>query len=53
LRIWTVEKIADEFHGFNNTNNEDLKMILDAFGIDIPLKLFTIGELKHIKQTIK
>ena len=53
LRIWTVEKIADEYHRFNNTNNEDLKIILDAFGIEIPLKLFTIGELKHIKQTIK
>mgnify|MGYP003304453555 FL=1 len=53
LRIWTVEKIADEYHRFNNTNNEDLKIILDTFGIEIPLKLFTIGELKHIKQTIK
>ena len=52
LNLWQVEKIADEYYRFNNLNNTDLKMILDAFGIEIPLDLYKIGELKHIKQTI-
>ena len=52
LNLWQVEKIADEYYRFNNLNNSDLKMILDAFGINIPHNLYKIGELKHIKQTI-
>lgn len=52
LNRWQVEKIADEYYRFNNLKNEDLKAILDAFGIKIPLELYKIGELKHIKQTI-
>ena len=52
LNLWQVEKIADEYYRFNNLNNSDLKMILDAFNIKLSLDLYKIGELKHIKQTI-
>lgn len=52
LNCWTVEKLADEYYRFNNIDNSDLKLIFDAFGIEIPLKLYRLGELKHIKQTI-
>ena len=52
LNLWKVEKIADEYYRFNDINDTDLKMILDAFGINIELKLYKMGELKHIKQTI-
>ena len=52
LNHFTVEKIADEYYRFNNLKNKDLKLILDAFGIKIPLKLYKISELKHIKQTL-
>ena len=52
LNLWQVEKIADEYYRFNNLNNTDLKMILDAFGINISPDLYKLGELKHIKQTI-
>ena len=38
---------------FMNIEQEDLKLILNAFNIDIPKKLFTIGELKSIKAKIK
>ena len=53
LNLWQVEKIAEEYYRFNNLNNTDLKMILDAFGIKIPLKLFRKAELKHIKTNIE
>lgn len=53
LNRWTVEKLADEYYRFNDLTDNDLKLILDAFDIDIPLKLYRIGDLKHIKQTIE
>ena len=52
LNIWQVEKISDEYYRFNGLQNKDLVDILNAFEIEIPKKLYKIGELKHIKQTI-
>lgn len=53
LTTWTVEKFADEYYRFNDTDNPDLQIILSSFGIDIQKKLYLLGELKHIKQTIE
>ena len=53
LNKWTVEKIADDYYRFNHIDDPDLKLILDAFNINIPKKLFKISELKHIKTSIK
>ena len=47
-----VDKLADEYYRFNWLQNKDLIDILSALGIEIPQKLYRIGELKHIKQTI-
>ena len=52
LNSWHVDKLADEYYRFNGLQNKDLIDILSAFGIEIPQKLYRIGELKHIKQTI-
>lgn len=53
LNKWQVEKLADEYYRFNGIQNKDLADILNAFEIEIPKKLYRIGDLKHIKQTIK
>ena len=50
LNNWTVEKIAGEYYRFNNIKDEDLKRIIEAFGIKIEAKLYTAGELRHIKS---
>ena len=52
LNSWQVDKLADEYYRFNELQNKDLIDILSALGIEIPQKLYRIGELKHIKQTI-
>ena len=52
LNSWHVDKLADEYYRFNGLQNKDLIDILSALGIEIPQKLYRIGELKHIKQTI-
>lgn len=53
LNKWQVEKLADEYYRFNGLQNKDVSDILNAFEIEIPKKLYRIGDLKHIKQTIK
>lgn len=53
LNKWTVEEIADGYFRFNALDDPDLKLILNAFQVKIPLKLYKIGELKSIKKQIK
>lgn len=53
LNKWQVDLMPNELYRFMNVENDDLKIILNAFDINIPKKLFTIGELKNIKTKIK
>ena len=53
LNKWQIDMMPNGLYRFMNIEQEDLKLILNAFNIDIPKKLFTIGELKNIKTKIK
>ena len=53
LNKWTIEMLPGDLYRFNNIDDPDLKMILDAFEINIPLKLYRRQELRSIKKTIK
>jgi transposase len=49
LNKWQVEKMQLDSFRFLNINNPDLKLILDAFNIKIPYKMFQRAELKGVK----
>lgn len=49
LRKWKVESLPDEYYRFCGIDDPDLKMILEAFDIHIPLKIYSRGELRKIK----
>lgn len=49
LRKWKIDLMPENLYRFMDVDDPDLKLILDAFGIDIPAKLYTKGELKNIK----
>lgn len=53
LRKWTIDRLPNDIYRFNNLDDKDLKTVLAAFGISIPLKLFGKMELKTIKRNIK
>jgi len=53
LNKWQVEKMPGDHFRFLNIDDPDLKLILDAFNIKIPYKLFRRGELKNIKTQIE
>lgn len=53
LNKWQVDLMPNELYRFMNMENEDLKIILNSFNINIPKKLFTLGELKDIKTNIQ
>ena len=53
LNKWSVDILPGDYFRFNNLDDPDLKLILDAFNINIPLKLFRRAELKSIKTGIQ
>lgn len=53
LNKWTIDKMNDEYYRFNSINDKDLSIILKAFNINIPAKLYKRGELRNIKVNIK
>lgn len=53
LNKWTIDKLPGDYYRFNHVDNPDLKLILDAFNINIPKKLYRRAELKSIKTNIE
>ena len=53
LNKWKVDLLPGDLYRFMDADDPDLKLILDAFGISLPAKLYRRAELKHIKTEIK
>jgi len=53
LNKWMVDKMPNDYFRFLNIDDPDLKLILDAFAINIPHKMYQRGELKSIKTNTK
>ena len=53
LNKWKVDTLPGDLYRFMDVDNPDLKLILDAFDIKIPAKLYRRSELKGIKKEAK
>ncbi len=53
LNKWKVDLLPGDLYRFMDVDDPNLKLILDAFEISIPAKLYRRAELKHIKTEIK
>ena len=53
LNKWKVDLLPGDLYRFMDVDDPDLKLILDAFDIKIPAKLYRRSELKSIKTDMK
>jgi hypothetical protein len=53
LNKWQVDLLPGDYYRFMNLCEPDLKLILDAFGIEIPPKYYRRAELKQLKTNIQ
>jgi len=53
LNKWQVDLLPGDYYRFMNTNDLDLKLILDGFNIKIPPKFYRRAESKQIKTNIQ
>lgn len=52
LNKWKVDTLPGDLYRFMDVDDPDLKLVLDAFNVHIPPKLFRLAELKSIKTRI-
>lgn len=50
---WKVDSLPGDLYRFMDVDDPDLKLIMDAFEINIPAKLYRKPELKSLKKDIK
>ncbi len=53
LQKWKIESFPDEFYRFVDIDDADLKLILNAFEINLQPQFYSRGDLKKIKSGIK
>lgn len=53
LNKWKVDTLPGDLYRFMDVDDPDLKLILDAFEIKIPARLYQRAELKSIKKDAK
>jgi Transposase len=53
LGKWKVDALQGDLYRFHDIDDPDLMLILDAFDIKIPAKLYRRAELKSIKRDIR
>ena len=53
LNKWKVDSLPDDLYRFMDVDNPDLALILKAFDISLPAKLYRRAELKSVKTGIR
>ncbi len=53
LNKWKVDRFPGDLYRFMDVDDPDLKLILDAFHLTIPAKLYRRAELKTLKKELK
>ncbi len=53
LQSWTVDELSCDLYRMHNADTEDLKLILDNLNTQIPVKLFTRGDLRSLKSSVQ
>lgn len=53
LREWKVEQLSADYFRMVDADSDDLVRILNAFGVTLPLDLFTRGQLRSLSSNFK
>ena len=48
-----IDRLSDEYYRMSGIDNDDLKTICKALNLQIPLKLFTRGDLRSLKSAVQ
>ena len=52
LREWQVTELPGDYYQMLNASDGDIVTLFKAFGIDVPAKIYTKGDLLELKSAI-
>ena len=52
LREWQVTELPGDYYQMLNASDGDIETLFKAFGIDVPAKIYTKGDLREVKSAI-
>ena len=52
LREWQVTELSGDYYQMLNASDGDIVTLFRAFGIDVPAKIYTKGDLRELKSNI-
>ena len=52
LREWQVTELPGDYYQMLNASDGDIVTLFKAFGIDVPAKIYTKGDLRELKSAI-
>ena len=52
LNKFQVEELAQGFYRFNNTDDEDVKLLLQCFGVNLEQNLYSAGDLQQVANNL-
>lgn len=53
LKSWQVDELPGDYYRMMNADAEDLTLILKSLQVDLPVDLFTRGDLRNLKSSVK
>jgi transposase len=53
LRSWFVDELPGDLFRMQNADTKDLLLILNALQINLPIKLYTRGDLRSLKSSVR
>ena len=53
LADWQVNELPGEYYQMLNASGEDIGLLFKAFGLEIPAKIYTNGDIRELKSAVK
>ena len=53
LAAWQVNELPGEYYQMLNASGEDIGLLFKAFGLEIPAKIYTNGDIRDLKSSVK
>ena len=52
LADWQVDELPGDYYRMQNVGGDDIGLLLKAFGLEIPAKIYTNGDIRELKSSV-
>ena len=52
LADWQVDELPGDYYRMQNVDGDDIGLLLKAFALEIPAKIYTNGDIRELKSSV-